>query len=157
MTLDDSASQSSKVSWMEQALQEAEKAAAEGEVPIGAVVVLGDELISRDHNRSIQLSDPTAHAEILALRSAGRCLGNYRLNGVSVFVTVEPCPMCAGSLLWARVSEVVFGAWDEKSGALGSKVNLLSPGLFNHVVEVEGGILEEPCRELLRQFFAGKR
>lgn len=142
---------------MELSLKEAKQAALEGEVPVGAVVVLGNELISRDHNRSIQLKDPTAHAEILALRTAGQTLKNYRLKDTSVFVTLEPCAMCAGALVWARVSRVVFGAWDEKTGAAGSKVNLFQPGLFNHSVEVTGGVLEEPCREVLRDFFEVRR
>lgn len=142
---------------MELSLKEAKQAALEGEVPVGAVVVLGNKLISRDHNRSIQLKDPTAHAEILALRTAGQTLKNYRLKDTSVFVTLEPCAMCAGALVWARVSRVVFGAWDEKTGAAGSKVNLFQPGLFNHSVEVTGGVLEEPCREVLRDFFEVRR
>lgn len=142
---------------MELSLKEAKQAALEGEVPVGAVVVLGNVLISRDHNRSIQLNDPTAHAEILALRTAGQTLKNYRLEATSVFVTLEPCAMCAGALVWARVSRVVFGAWDEKSGAAGSKVNLFQPGLFNHSVEVTGGVLEESCRDVLRDFFEVRR
>jgi tRNA(adenine34) deaminase len=142
---------------MELALLEAKQAALEGEVPVGAVVVLGNELISRDHNRSIQLNDATAHAEILALRTAGQTLKNYRLEDTGVFVTLEPCAMCAGALVWARVSRVIFGAWDEKSGAAGSKVNLFEPGLFNHSVEVVGGVLEQPCREVLRDFFEVRR
>ena len=157
MTVSEQPSDSAPDKWMEVALREASQAASEGEVPVGAVVVLGDEVISRDHNRCIQLSDPTGHAEILALRTAGRVLKNYRLNEVSVFITLEPCAMCAGALGWARVSKVIFGAWDEKSGAAGSKVNLFSPGLFNHTVEVIGGVLDEPCREVLRSFFAERR
>lgn len=143
--------------WMELALQEAKQAALEGEVPVGAVVVFGNELISRDHNRSIQLNDPTAHAEILALRTAGQTLKNYRLKDTSIFVTLEPCAMCAGALVWARVARVIFGAWDEKSGAAGSKVDLFQAGLFNHSVEAAGGVLEEPCREALRDFFEVRR
>ena len=142
---------------MELALKEAKQAASEGEVPVGALVVLGNELISRDHNRSIQLNDPTAHAEILALRTAGQTVKNYRLKDTSVFVTLEPCAMCAGALVWARVSRLIFGAWDEKSGAAGSKVNLFEPGLFNHSVEAVGGVLEEHCQEVLREFFEVRR
>ena len=107
MTVSEQSSDSVPEKWMEVALQEARQAASEGEVPVGAVVVLGDEVISRDHNRCIQLSDPTAHAEILALRTAGRALENYRLNEVSVFITMEPFAMCAGALVWARVLEVL--------------------------------------------------
>lgn len=143
--------------WLEMALQEAREAATEGEVPVGAVVVSDDELVAREHNRCIQLNDPSAHAEILALREAGRVLENYRLNGLTVYITLEPCAMCAGALVWARVSQVIFGAWDEKSGAAGSKVDLFTPGLFNHTVEVRGGVLADPCRELLRGFFGERR
>jgi len=157
MTVSEQTPDSAPERWMEVALREASQAASEGEVPVGAVVVLGDEKISQDHNRCIQLSDPTAHAEILALRTAGQVLENYRLNEVSVFITLEPCAMCAGALVWARVSKVTFGAWDEKSGAAGSKVNLFLPGLFNHSVEVVGGVLEEPCRGVLRRFFSERR
>ncbi|HUV14541.1 MAG TPA: tRNA adenosine(34) deaminase TadA [Acidobacteriota bacterium] len=157
MRVSEQPSDSGPDKWMEVALQEARQAASEGEVPVGAVVIQGDEMISRDHNRCIQLNDPTAHAEILALKAAGRALENYRLNETSVFITLEPCAMCAGALVWARVSKVIFGAWDEKSGAAGSKVNLFSPGLFNHTVEVIGGVLDEPCREILRSFFSERR
>ena len=142
---------------MQLALEEAHKAAREGEVPVGAVGVLGGQLIVRDHNRSIQQQDPTAHAEILALRQAGRYLSNYRLNGLEVYVTLEPCAMCAGALLWARVERLVFGARDEKAGAVSSKALLLSPGRFHHHVEIVEGVLAEPCRQILRQFFTSRR
>ncbi len=142
---------------MQLALEEARQAAREGEVPVGAVGVLGEQLIVRDHNRSIQQQDPTAHAEILALRQAGRHLSNYRLNGLEVYVTLEPCAMCAGALLWARVERLVFGARDEKAGAVSSKASLLSPGLFQHQVEIVEGVLAEPCRQILGQFFRSRR
>ena len=115
---------------MEVALQEARQAASEGEVPIGAVVVREQEILCRDHNRSIQLSDPTAHAEILVLREAGRRLANYRLSGIDLYVTLEPCAMCAGALIWARVDRLVFGARDEKSGAIFSRAQPTGPGAF---------------------------
>lgn len=143
--------------WMEIALEEAAIAASEGEVPIGAVAVLDGEIVARDHNRSIQLKDPTAHAEILVLREAGRLLENYRLNGLELYVTVEPCAMCAGALIWARVGRVVFGTRDEKSGAVFSKSELLEDGLFNHNVEVVEGVLADESREVLRDFFAVRR
>jgi tRNA(adenine34) deaminase len=143
--------------WMEVALQEARQAADEQEVPIGAVAVLEDRLVARDHNRCIQLNDATAHAEILVLREAGRVLSNYRLNGVSLYVTLEPCAMCCGALIWARVSRIVFGAKDEKAGAAGSKVSLLESGLFNHTVEVIEGEMAEESRQILRSFFEERR
>lgn len=143
--------------WMSLALEEARRALAEGEVPIGAVAVLGDEAIACEHNRSIQLNDPTAHAEILALRRAGKVLGNYRLNGVQVYATVEPCAMCAGALVWARVESLSFGARDAKSGAVVSVAELLEPGLFNHVVPFEEGVLETPCRRIVQEFFEARR
>lgn len=142
---------------MTMALEEARLAAEEGEVPIGAVAVLQDELLARDHNRSIQRDDPTAHAELLVLRQAGRRLANYRLTGVDIYVTVEPCAMCAGALVWARVSRLIFGARDEKAGAVFSRVTLLQPRLFNHQVEIIEGVLADPSRQLLRDFFAVRR
>jgi tRNA(adenine34) deaminase len=142
---------------MRMALKEARLAAAENEVPVGAVAVLDGKLLARDHNRSLQLSDPTAHAEILVLRAAGKALGNYRLNGVDLFVTVEPCPMCAGSLIWARISRLVFGTADEKGGGVVSKLDLLNPGRFNHSVEVVSGVCAEEARGILQHFFAARR
>ena len=133
------------------------KAEQEGEVPIGAVAVAGERVIAKNHNRSIQLHDPTAHAELLVVRQAGHLLSNYRLNDVDIYVTIEPCAMCAGALLWARVRRLVFGARDSKTGAVFSKVSLLTEGLFNHDVEVIEGILAEPCRQMLQDFFADRR
>ncbi|UCF39450.1 MAG: nucleoside deaminase [Acidobacteriota bacterium] len=143
--------------WMGVALDQAAKAYAEGEVPIGAAAVLDGELIAADHNRSIQLNDPTAHCEVLVLRECGRKLGNYRLNGLVLFTTVEPCAMCAGALVWARISTVVFGTRDEKSGAVVSKASLLDEGLFNHNVKVVEGIQAEESRLILRRFFEDRR
>ncbi|MCH8015647.1 MAG: nucleoside deaminase, partial [Acidobacteria bacterium] len=135
--------------WMKLALEEAHKAAQEQEVPVGAVAVLEGELVAREHNRSIQLHDPTGHAEILVLRQAGQKLSNYRLKNLEIYVTLEPCAMCAGALLWARVQQLVFGARDEKAGAVFSKASLLSEGRFNHTIQVVEGILAQPSRELL--------
>lgn len=143
--------------WMALALEEAEAAFLEGEVPIGAVAVLEGRLLSRDHNRSVQLCDPTAHAEILVLRKAGREQGNYRLKDLELFVTVEPCAMCAGALIWARVGRLVFGAADEKGGAVRSRLEVLTPGLFNHSVDVKGGVSADSCRDILRRFFEDRR
>ena len=143
--------------WMRLALEEAGQAEQEGEVPIGAVAVIGERVIAKNHNRSIQLHDPTAHAELLVVRQAGHLLSNYRLNDVDIYVTIEPCAMCAGALLWARVKRLVFGARDSKTGAVFSKASLLTEGLFNHDVEVIEGILAEPCRQMLQDFFADRR
>ncbi|HSR70280.1 MAG TPA: tRNA adenosine(34) deaminase TadA [Acidobacteriota bacterium] len=148
---------SSHRSWMALALEEARRAAQEGEVPIGAVAVLGGQLVARQHNRTIQLVDPTAHAEVLVLREAARKLGNYRLNGLEVFVTVEPCSMCAGAAIWARIARCVFAARDEKAGAVVSKARLFAPGLFNHQVQWQEGPLAEESRALLQAFFAARR
>jgi len=142
---------------MQLALEEAHKAAQEEEVPVGAVAVLEGELVAREHNRSIQLHDPTGHAEILVLREAGQKLSNYRLKNLEIYVTLEPCAMCAGALLWARIQQLVFGARDEKAGAVFSKASLLSEGRFNHTVQVVEGILAQPSREILQEFLAGRR
>jgi len=143
--------------WMTLALEEAHKATQEQEVPVGAVAVLEGELVAREHNRSIQLHDPTGHAEILVLREAGQKLSNYRLKNLEIYVTLEPCAMCAGALLWARIQQLVFGARDEKAGAVFSKASLLSEGRFNHTVQVVEGILAQPSRELLQEFFTDRR
>jgi tRNA(adenine34) deaminase len=142
---------------MREALAEARKALAEGEVPVGAVVVNAGEVIGRGHNRPIGLSDPTAHAEIQALREAALKAGNYRLPGATLYVTVEPCPMCCGAALLARVARVVYGAADPKSGAAQSLYRLLDDSRLNHRPGAEGGVLEEECRELLTAFFETKR
>ena len=140
-------------SWMELALAEASKAACADEVPVGAVAVLENRLVAADHNRSRELDDPTAHAEILVLRQAGRTLGNYRLSGLALYVTLEPCSMCAGAMIWARIENLVFGARDQKAGAVVSKASLLKKGRFNHNVPWRGGVLEERCQSLLQGFF----
>lgn len=143
--------------WMKVALQEARRAAAEREVPVGAAAVYKNALLTSDHNRSIQLHDPTAHAELLVLRRCGQLLKNYRLLGVELYVTLEPCAMCAGGLIWARISRLVYGATDEKAGGVESKAGLLEPGLFNHALEMRGGVLADASRNLLRSFFEERR
>ena len=143
--------------FMREALAEARLALAEGEVPVGAVVVVGGETIARGHNSPISLKDPTAHAEVLALRDAARKLGNYRLPGATLYVTVEPCPMCAGACLQSRIRRVVFGAHDPKAGAAASLYRLLEDSRLAHRAEVVGGILAEECGALLPAFFKGKR
>ncbi|MBI4446631.1 MAG: nucleoside deaminase [Acidobacteria bacterium] len=143
--------------WMRLALQEAGYAGAEGEVPVGAVAVREGQLIASNHNRSIQLNDPTAHAEILVLRDTAQRLGNYRLNGVDLYVTIEPCPMCAGALVLARVRNLVFAARDEKGGGVVSKAQILTKGLLNHEVNVIEGVMAPEVRDLLRRFFSERR
>jgi len=144
-------------SWMRVALEEAAVASVNGEIPVGAIVVAGDRIVGRGHNRSIGLSDPTAHAEVIALRDAGARIGNYRLHETIMYVTLEPCPMCAGALLHARVGNLVFGARDSEIGAAGSAMNLLESPLTNHRCQVIAGILETDCSERLEQFFALRR
>jgi tRNA(adenine34) deaminase len=143
--------------WMRQAFAEAEVAASAGEVPVGAVVVRNGEILGRGLNRPIQDSDPTAHAEILALRAAATAVNNYRLPGTTIFVTLEPCAMCMGAMLHARVARVVFGAYDEKSGAAGSVLDLSDNRKLNHQLEVNGGLLANQCGALLQNFFKGRR
>ena len=143
--------------WMEMAVEEAKTAASEGEVPVGGVLVKKGDIIGRDHNRCIQLNDPTAHAEILLLRRGGEFLGNYRLAETTLYVTIEPCPMCVGAITQARVERLVYGAPDEKAGAVSSKFRLLNDPDLNHRVQVKGGVLGEECSDILRNFFRGKR
>jgi tRNA(adenine34) deaminase len=143
---------------MRQAIEEAQQAALEDEVPVGAVLVSQNgRVLARTHNQTIALADPTAHAEILALRTAARALGNYRLPNTCLYVTIEPCIMCMGALLHARVSKIVYGAKDPKGGAAGSCYDLAADPRLNHVIEVEGGILEQECRQLIQAFFEQKR
>lgn len=144
--------------FMELALQEARVAAQEDEVPVGAVLV-GEEgtVLSKAHNQTIGLCDPTAHAEILAVRSAARRLGNYRLMGTTLYVTIEPCTMCMGALIHARVARVMFGAVDPKGGAAGTCFTLQADPRLNHSIDVRGGVLEEECKALIRSFFQNKR
>ena len=143
---------------MRRALDLAQRAAGEGEVPVGAVLVRNGEVIGEGCNCPIGTHDPTAHAEIRALRSAGERVGNYRLTGSTLYVTLEPCVMCAGALIHARVALVVYGAEDPKAGACGSRFDLLpSDSRFNHRTECTGGVLTEDCGELLRSFFRERR
>ena len=149
---------SNDLKWMQHALDLAQKAEDEGEVPVGAVIVLGDEIIGQGWNRPISTNDPTAHAEIIALRDAGANQKNYRLPESTLYVTLEPCPMCASAIIHARVERVIFGAYDPKGGAAGSVFNLLPPDdRFNHSLDCEGGVLEYECGEILRQFFRKRR
>jgi tRNA(adenine34) deaminase len=144
--------------FMARALELARRAQADGEVPVGAVVVLDGRIVGEGWNRPIAEHDPSAHAEIQALRDAGRCCANYRLPGSTLYVTLEPCVMCAGAMVHARVERVVYGAADPKSGAAGSVFDLLpSESRFNHHTRVEGGVLAEDCAELLRNFFRQRR
>ncbi len=143
--------------FMRLALAEAEKALQAGEVPVGAVVVRGGEVIASAHNGPVGLKDPSAHAEILALRRAAAAEGNYRLAGTTLYVTIEPCLMCAGALIHARVSRLVFGATDPKGGAVVSLYGVLQDGRLNHRVEATGEVLREACSEILSRFFREKR
>jgi tRNA(adenine34) deaminase len=143
--------------FMRFALAEAEKALLAGEVPVGAVVVRGGEVIASAHNGPVGLRDPSAHAEILALRRAAAAEGNYRLAGATLYVTIEPSLMCAGALIHARVSRLVFGAPDPKGGAVISLYGVLQDGRLNHRVDVTGGVLRESCGEILSRFFREKR
>ncbi len=143
--------------FMREALVLAGEAAAEGEVPVGAVVVKDGAIVGRGFNRPIGGSDPTAHAEILALRDAAARLGNYRLPGCELYVTLEPCAMCVGAMIHARLARVVYGARDPKTGACGSVVNLPEVRALNHHASFESGLLAEESAELLRQFFAARR
>jgi tRNA(adenine34) deaminase len=142
---------------MHAALGEAEAAAESGEVPVGAVVVVGGEVIARGHNRSETDNDPSAHAEIVALRQAARETGNYRLTGATLYVTLEPCAMCMGALVQARIERLVFGAYDPKAGAAGSAIDLSDSPSFNHRFEINGGVLAEECGAVLKAFFESKR
>ena len=139
------------------ALEEAQKAGEEGEVPVGAVLVSEGQVAARGHNRPIGLSDPTGHAEILTLRAGAAAAGNYRLPRSTLYVTLEPCVMCAGAILQARVSRLVYGADDPKGGGIQSLYAILSDERLNHRVEIRSGVLQEECREILRRFFQDKR
>jgi tRNA(adenine34) deaminase len=142
---------------MRAALDEARSAAASGDVPVGAVVVQYDAVIARAANRTVRDQDPTAHAELLAIRAASAALGSWRLEGCTLYVTLEPCAMCAGAIVLGRVPRVVIGAWDPKAGMAGSVGDLLRHPRLNHRPEVAGGVLEEECGALLRDFFAARR
>jgi len=143
--------------WMRHALMLAHRAAREGEVPVGAVLVRGGRVLGEGWNRPIAGSDPTAHAEIVALRNAARAAGNYRLVDSTLYVTLEPCPMCAGAMVHARVARLVYGAPDPRSGAAGSVFDLVRSGELNHRMEVTSGALAAECGDLLRTFFRARR
>jgi tRNA(adenine34) deaminase len=142
--------------WLRQAITLAQKAFVNDEVPIGALVVFNNQIIGQGYNQSIQKNDPTAHAEIIALREAASNIGNYRLIDATLYVTLEPCLMCAGSLLHARIKHLVFGAYDAKAGAITSRLQVLAVK-FNHQVTWQGGILATECAELLKNFFRERR
>ncbi len=142
---------------MARALREAEAAAAEGEVPVGAVLFAGGEIVGAAHNQRETLQDPTAHAEILAITQAAAALGTWRLTGTTLYVTLEPCAMCAGAMVLARIDRLVFRAWDPKAGACGSVRDVLGTSALNHRIEVTAGVLAEPCGEILRTFFRDRR
>lgn len=145
------------IAFMGAAMAEAKRAAALGEVPVGAVLVVDGEIVGRGYNQPITRKDPSAHAEIMCLRDAGLRLRNYRLPGSTLYVTLEPCAMCSGALMHARVERIVFGARDPKTGAAGSVVNLFAEERLNHHATVEGGVLAEECGALLSAFFAARR
>jgi tRNA(adenine34) deaminase len=139
------------------ALEQARQAQAAGEVPVGAVVVKDGEIIGAGFNAPISCHDPSAHAEMQALRAAGKALGNYRLPGCELYVTLEPCAMCVGAMLHARIARLVYGAADPKTGACGSVINLFAEAKLNHHATLTPGVMAEECAALLREFFAGKR
>jgi len=143
--------------WMEEALREAQRALALGEVPVGAIVVHDVSIVGRGCNRPLSANDPTAHAEILALREAGHAIGNYRLLDCDLYVTVEPCAMCAGAITHARVRRLIYGAEDPKAGAVHSMLQLLNHPKLNHKVEVSSGVLAARCMDLLQTFFRQRR
>ncbi len=143
--------------WMTLAIQQAKLAEKIDEVPVGAVLVQDGQLIAQAHNQPINNNDPTAHAEIQLLRQAGKKLGNYRLPNTTLYVSLEPCTMCLGAMIHARIPRIVFGAYDEKTGVCGSCQDLSKSDCFNHTIEVEGGILADECRDLLQQFFKHRR
>src|SRR5947207_3273870 len=143
--------------WMREALRAARDAQARAEVPIGAGIVIGEEMIAVAGNRTRTDCDPTAHAEIIALREAAKRIGNYRLSGATVYSTIEPCAMCAGALIQARVPLLVYGARDEKAGAVDSHFGICNSDQLNHRMQVISGVLEPECRELMQEFFRNKR
>jgi len=143
--------------FMREALREAELALSEGELPVGCVIVHNDEIIARGHNEREQTGDPTAHAEVVAMRRAARALGAWRLSGCTLYVTLEPCPMCAGTIVQSRISRLVYGAPDPSQGCAGSVYRIPEDPAFSHFCPSDGGILAEECREVLDRFFTEKR
>jgi tRNA(adenine34) deaminase len=142
--------------FLRQAIDEARKALADGEVPVGAVLVVGGEIVGAGHNARERQQDPLAHAEMEAIRAAAEALGSWRIGG-TLYVTLEPCPMCAGAIIMARIERLVYGAADPKAGAAGSVLDIFQPGLLNHTVEVSAGTLADECGALLQEFFEGLR
>jgi tRNA(adenine34) deaminase len=143
--------------WMALAIEQAKLAEQKDEVPVGAILVQDDQLIASAHNQPISNNDPTAHAEIQLLRKSGNELKNYRLPNTTLYVTLEPCTMCLGAMIHARISRVVFGAYDEKTGVCGSCQDLSTSECFNHSIESDGGVLADECKQLLQQFFKKRR
>ena len=143
--------------WMQHAFELAKKAEAQDEVPVGAIIVYEDRVIGEGWNQPITSNDPTAHAEVMALRDAGGKIGNYRLPNATIYVTLEPCTMCAGAIIHARLSRLVYAADDPKTGACGSIFNLLQTEELNHKVEIEKGVMQEECRSLIQDFFKQRR
>ena len=143
--------------WMNLALEEATKAQEANEIPVGAIIINNNKLIETSHNQSIMRNDPTAHAEILLLKKAGERQKNYRLIGTTLYVTLEPCAMCLGAMMHARIKRVVFGAYDKKTGVCGSCINLTNADCFNHTIRFTGGVLEKECKNILQLFFKDKR
>ena len=143
--------------WMSFALEQAGKAEKEGEVPVGAILVKDNLIIARAHNKPISTNDPTAHAEIQLLRAAGEELKNYRLPGTTLYVTLEPCAMCLGAIMHARIERVVFGAHDPKTGVCGSSENFMEASCFNHKIDIASGVLENESKQLLKNFFNSRR
>ena len=139
--------------WMQIAMKEALLAEKEGEVPVGAVLVKDGLLIAKAHNKSISKNDSTAHAEIQLIRAAGEKLKNYRLNGTSLYVTLEPCTMCLGAIMHARIEHIIFGAYDPKTGVCGSSENFINAKCFNHKITVVSGVMENECQNMLKKFF----
>lgn len=139
--------------WMQVALRQAQMAFEQGEVPIGAVIVHNGQVIAAAHNEREQKNDPTAHAEVLVIQRAAKVLGSWRLTDATLYVTLEPCPMCAGAIMQSRIKQLVYGAMDLKGGATGSVMNVLDNTLWNHRVDVVAGVLEEECSDILKLFF----
>nr|MBT6355393.1 tRNA adenosine(34) deaminase TadA [Pelagibacteraceae bacterium] len=143
--------------WMQIAIREANLAKNKGEVPVGAIIIQNNRIIAKAHNSPISKNDPTAHAEVLVIRNASKKLQNYRLPGTTLYVTLEPCAMCLGAVIHARINRIVFGTSDPKSGVCGSTANLTSEAFFNHKIIVNGGILEKECKKILQSFFKLRR
>ncbi len=143
--------------FMQAALQQAQLAAIAGEAPVGAVLVASGEVVAAGHNRTLADHDPSGHAEVVVLRQAAKSAGNHRLVGATLYVTLEPCAMCVGTIVQARIARVVFGAYDPKAGALGSAIDLSDSSAFNHRFEIQGGLLADDCAAILKEFFAARR